>query len=816
MRHLASRIIQLFLKCWEQQRYALLITLGVLLLGNFAIYFDFINTRRLFLFYDAGSDSATQLLPFAHYFANIRDITTLWEHRTGLGNNQFLMSALYTGYDPLLLLFKGRNPEWIGAHLEYFAIIKSLIAGVFFFAFLRLRGFSSFAGLVGGCCWAMSGMFVAIATWFVSITPSHSAALAMVLWGYQYWRNGKSPLPLVVAFAYFIISTQAFITVPQLGVFFFLFILYDWWSETKERLSFSELFWRYLKFGLYCLWGLMLVAPLILPTLYYVFLENPRMGGDFSISLFELPKWIDLFTNFTRAFSNDLFGTANSWNEQISYPDYFMIPFNYFGIIWIVWIPVYAISVFRTGDRDDQVRLIKLLIFCLPFVVVLLMPGIRSYLFYGGKANYYRWVCNYSGVAYLLLGACALDWLFKKGIGSLRWLPVVILASVLVLLSGVLYYLNQYRGLSLDPWTIGIVVFGLFGATLALSLRSAMAAYIVLALIAFFDLTTQGNRSVSTTRNSLWTIEQRPAESHLIYSEPDMSAALADIKARDSSLFYRISKPAEYGARWDNSSLSQNYMGTRAYHSFNNKNVVEFYYTFTNQQPDFWGPIALPGFDEFGLLDNISGVRYYASYLPELLPEWVTEVNRFGGIGVYENPYAFPLAVPYYRYADSSLFDFYDNRHARQQLIYDTVMLDETVGREDLTGLEEVTSFATEWSDETRNAALQNRAKANEAFALDHFGEDTVEGHIVLEEPAMLVFSIPYDPGWSAWVNGEDVAIERANIGFMGVPLEAGENVVHLAYWPPFFTFSLLLCGFAIVGLFVIPKFCFKRNVVTA
>lgn len=42
----------------------------------------------------------------------------------------------------------------------------------------------------------------------------------------------------------------------------------------------------------------------------------------------------------------------------------------------------------------------------------------------------------------------------------------------------------------------------------------------------------------------------------------------------------------------------------------------------------------------------------------------------------------------------------------------------------------------------------------------------------------IIFFSVPYESGWSATVNGEPVAIEKVNIGFMAVTVPEGENVV--------------------------------------
>jgi hypothetical protein len=42
----------------------------------------------------------------------------------------------------------------------------------------------------------------------------------------------------------------------------------------------------------------------------------------------------------------------------------------------------------------------------------------------------------------------------------------------------------------------------------------------------------------------------------------------------------------------------------------------------------------------------------------------------------------------------------------------------------------------------------------------------------------VIFFSVPYESGWSATVNGEPVTIEKVNIGFMAVTVPEGENVI--------------------------------------
>lgn len=61
-------------------------------------------------------------------------------------------------------------------------------------------------------------------------------------------------------------------------------------------------------------------------------------------------------------------------------------------------------------------------------------------------------------------------------------------------------------------------------------------------------------------------------------------------------------------------------------------------------------------------------------------------------------------------------------------------------------------------------------------------------------ESRLVFFSVPYEAGWNATVNGEPAPIERVNVGFMAVKIPAGEEVViEFTYHTPG-----LLLGFGI------------------
>ena len=73
-------------------------------------------------------------------------------------------------------------------------------------------------------------------------------------------------------------------------------------------------------------------------------------------------------------------------------------------------------------------------------------------------------------------------------------------------------------------------------------------------------------------------------------------------------------------------------------------------------------------------------------------------------------------------------------------------------------------------------------------------------GTISTTKDKFLCFSIPYDEGWTAYVDGEKTELMQANIGFMGVELPAGDHAIELKYWPPGLSAGIALSCAGVAG----------------
>ncbi len=86
---------------------------------------------------------------------------------------------------------------------------------------------------------------------------------------------------------------------------------------------------------------------------------------------------------------------------------------------------------------------------------------------------------------------------------------------------------------------------------------------------------------------------------------------------------------------------------------------------------------------------------------------------------------------------------------------------------------------------------------------VEHLRESTLEnismtdnritGEISLDRPKLLVLSIPYENGWTAYVDGEKQTIERVNLMYSGIMLEPGDHEIELRFQIPGLKLSILI-----------------------
>ena len=70
------------------------------------------------------------------------------------------------------------------------------------------------------------------------------------------------------------------------------------------------------------------------------------------------------------------------------------------------------------------------------------------------------------------------------------------------------------------------------------------------------------------------------------------------------------------------------------------------------------------------------------------------------------------------------------------------------------------------------------------ALIIDSYDDTHVTGHITAEEAGTLLVTIPYEEGWTVWVDGVEIEPEAFQDAYYAIPLEAGTHSIQFRYIP--------------------------------
>ena len=108
-----------------------------------------------------------------------------------------------------------------------------------------------------------------------------------------------------------------------------------------------------------------------------------------------------------------------------------------------------------------------------------------------------------------------------------------------------------------------------------------------------------------------------------------------------------------------------------------------------------------------------------------------------------------------------------------------------------------------------------DRANALREEALENVKVETntVTGTINTTKDKMLVFSLPYQSGWTAYVDGKKTSLQRVNYQYMGINLPAGKHDIRLQYRLPGqkATFICTTGGLLVFALIILFNFIRKK-----
>ncbi len=181
------------------------------------------------------------------------------------------------------------------------------------------------------------------------------------------------------------------------------------------------------------------------------------------------------------------------------------------------------------------------------------------------------------------------------------------------------------------------------------------------------------------------------------------------------------------------------------------------------------------------------------------------------GYKIYENTNYIPMGFTFDNYMTEENYDLLDNGTISDRVLVRDIILSEEMAAKYGNLLKEDGNLYTEemsYTDFFRNCR-DRAASACSEFAFDKNGW---HASVNMEKENLLFFSIPYDRGFSARVDGEPAEVERVDFGLTAIPVPAGTHEIVVTYMPRGFVPAAVLSALtaawllAFALLLTIPK----------
>lgn len=257
----------------------------------------------------------------------------------------------------------------------------------------------------------------------------------------------------------------------------------------------------------------------------------------------------------------------------------------------------------------------------------------------------------------------------------------------------------------------------------------------------------------------------------------------ADLQLEGDSDTFRI----DTFACCDNTGMSLGYSSINAFHSIVPQSIIDFY-KFVGEERS----VASRPETENYAIRNLLSVKYVLNLVNQdsfekegktLMPGY-TYIGTKEGYNIYENKNFIPYGFSYDNYIS------YDDCAEYSENLRAAIMLKAIVL--DNEQLEKYGSLMTPIDKELLSYGDFQQELHDDCILLSVTGatkfEQTKQGFaatVEREKENLVFFSIPYAEGWSATVNGKNVEIEKVNVGFMAVKVEAGVSEIEFTYTNP-------------------------------
>ncbi|HPU58194.1 MAG TPA: YfhO family protein, partial [Candidatus Avimonas sp.] len=762
-----------------RERTGMAFLLGLLV--ALAMFLPFlIIDRGYFIYY---GDFNAQQIPFYKLAHDaVRSGNIFWSWNTDLGANFIGSYTFYLLGSPffwLTLIFPNSVVPFLMAPL---LILKFALASLTAYLYLRRFLKPDFA-LLGGLLYAFSGFSI----YNIFFNHFHEAIVIfplMLLSMELYMKEGKRGLFAVTVFLgalfnyYFFVGQAVF-----LMIYWFIKAFSKEWEKPVSRF-FGLLFEAVV--------GTAMAGIILLPSFYSVG-QNSRANSflmGWNLLIYNKPqRFFDIIHSFF--FPQDIPSRA------VFFPDS-----NNKWASMSAWIPIFGCTgVFGYMQSRRHTDWVKRLILVL--VIMALIPGLNAVFYLLNSLYYARWY--YMMVLILVLATMhaiqdgddiPVNWrrayfwtggitaaftvfvgfvperfkpdpetgkrvfgLYDHEFTELFWVAVSI-AIVTLILSALLIALHLREREQFFKWSVGVCA----------------------AVILIFGWYNIGVGKVQGRFTPAYIIDRA-------------LGAEGKIELPDSG-FYRV----DFNNDLDNMGMYWKMPTIQAFHSIVPGSVMDFYKSVgvsrdvasrpENSHYALRGLLSVKWLFDYANDDNKmskSESAYFSKSTGDettyQMPGW-SYYGEQQGYFIYQNDYFIPMGFTYDSYMTKTEYDSLEQSERERVLLKAIVVEDKDAEKygKYLKHYEYEGLYSYNPEEEYFSDCLARKETAAYSFSYDNRG---FTARINLPSDNLVFFSVPYESGWSATVNGKEAEIVKVNVGFMAVLCPAGDVTIRFNYMTP-------------------------------
>lgn len=191
------------------------------------------------------------------------------------------------------------------------------------------------------------------------------------------------------------------------------------------------------------------------------------------------------------------------------------------------------------------------------------------------------------------------------------------------------------------------------------------------------------------------------------------------------------------------------------------------------------------------------------------LPGFVYDTTE-NGFYRFKNTAYVPMGFTFDYYLSKGMWDGTSTSYRTNLLMRALVLSNKQIEKYG-SYMQPISNNNVQMTEEEYLQECSNRA----ASACDSFRYDSsgFTATISLESPNLVFFSVPYDEGWTATVNGKPADVEEVDNGFMAVAAEAGDNTIAFHYTTPGLHAGAALTAGGVILFAAYMLICWKMGI---